>query len=474
MHRLDPALPAALRLGLFQLLFLDGVPDHAAVAESVELAKSEGERRGHRLVNAVLRRADRERPGRPATRRPPTRRSTTRSRAGSSTPGGSSSAPRRRARCSPPTNGPAELALRVNTLVTDPSARERAPRGRRELPTRPSSSTARSTPTAIPAVRRGRLPAAVARLDARRARARPPAGRAHPRPVRRAGREDHPHRGARMGDRGRSSPSSATPAGRERSRRPCARLRARSSGDDGRRRAAELPREFDRVLVDPPCSGLGTLQVAPRPALAHDPGARRGALAPRSHPRARPGALRPGGTLVYSICTLTRENEDGSPIAGAVERTLPHRDGTEGFTIAARWRSDLGPICPGCGEPWLRPTNLPGRYRCVNCLHRFELRSVCPSAGSTRRSCACPTPRSCAASTATPRCCDHMSAVRVAPSILSADFARLGEQVAPSCTRGRGHPRRRHGRPLRPADHDGPDRGRRLRDASRSSSTATS
>ena len=32
-------------------------------------------------------------------------------------------------------------------------------------------------------------------------------------------------------------------------------------------------------------------------------------------------------------------------------------------------------------EPWLRPTNLPGRYRCVNCLTRFELRSVCPNCG---------------------------------------------------------------------------------------------
>ena len=38
-------------------------------------------------------------------------------------------------------------------------------------------------------------------------------------------------------------------------------------------------------------------------------------------------------------------------------------------------------ICPGCGEPWLRPTNLPGRYHCVNCLHRFELTSVCPDCG---------------------------------------------------------------------------------------------
>jgi predicted nucleic acid-binding Zn ribbon protein len=42
---------------------------------------------------------------------------------------------------------------------------------------------------------------------------------------------------------------------------------------------------------------------------------------------------------------------------------------------------DLGPECPDCHEPWLRPTNLPGRYRCANCLHRFELVSVCPDCG---------------------------------------------------------------------------------------------
>jgi len=42
---------------------------------------------------------------------------------------------------------------------------------------------------------------------------------------------------------------------------------------------------------------------------------------------------------------------------------------------------DLGDVCPNCHEPWLRPTNLPGRYRCVNCLHRFELLSVCANCG---------------------------------------------------------------------------------------------
>ena len=40
------------------------------------------------------------------------------------------------------------------------------------------------------------------------------------------------------------------------------------------------------------------------------------------------------------------------------------------------------PQCPACGEPWLSPTNLPGRYRCVYCLGRFELRSDCPDCGA--------------------------------------------------------------------------------------------
>ncbi len=56
--RLDPPLLAALRLGLYELLFLAGAPDYAVVADAVELAKSQG--RGHGLVNAVLRRALRE------------------------------------------------------------------------------------------------------------------------------------------------------------------------------------------------------------------------------------------------------------------------------------------------------------------------------------------------------------------------------------------------------------------------------
>ncbi len=57
--RLDPPVIAALRLGLFQILYLDGVADHAAVHESVELVKR-SRPAASGLVNAVLRRATTE------------------------------------------------------------------------------------------------------------------------------------------------------------------------------------------------------------------------------------------------------------------------------------------------------------------------------------------------------------------------------------------------------------------------------
>src|SRR6202000_1903261 len=71
------------------------------------------------------------------------------------------------------------------------------------------------------------------------------------------------------------------------------------------------PQGFDRVLVDPPCSGLGTLQA--RPDLRWQP--RRGELVELSAKQAElllsgASALRPGGTLVYSVCTISRAEAD--------------------------------------------------------------------------------------------------------------------------------------------------------------------
>ena len=53
---LPPAIVEVLRLGVYQLRFMSGVDDHAAVSESVNLAWRHGHRGTAGLVNAVLRR----------------------------------------------------------------------------------------------------------------------------------------------------------------------------------------------------------------------------------------------------------------------------------------------------------------------------------------------------------------------------------------------------------------------------------
>jgi 16S rRNA (cytosine967-C5)-methyltransferase len=117
--------------------------------------------------------------------------------------------------------------------------------------------------------------------------------------------------------------------------------------------ALELPpdlQDFDRALVDAPCSGLGVL--ASRPDLRW-----RGEPLPELQLallRVAAERVRRGGTIVYSVCTINaEENEaivDASGLAAeplgqewprfAHPRrpefllTLPHRDRTSGFFIA--------------------------------------------------------------------------------------------------------------------------------------------
>ena len=205
---LEPAVRAALHLGLFQLLFLDGIAAHAAVTEAVELAKPSP---GHRLVNAVLRRVARD--GRRAARR---RRPRRRRRAPQ--PPRVARAPlvgRARARGDARAllavdNEPGELALRINTLVTDEppeGAARAAARATR------SSWTARRDLEAHPGWAPGRLHRPVARRPARRARPSPrsPASASSTSARRRAARRRTWPRSC--AGRGRSSRSSATPAG---------------------------------------------------------------------------------------------------------------------------------------------------------------------------------------------------------------------------------------------------------------------
>jgi 16S rRNA (cytosine967-C5)-methyltransferase len=88
-----------------------------------------------------------------------------------------------------------------------------------------------------------------------------------------------------------------------------------------------LPREarlggFDRVLVDAPCAGLGTLRRNPEarwrlsPQAVHAFPARQLALLVTYAP-----LCAVGGRLIYATCTVTREENDG-----VVERFLAERD----------------------------------------------------------------------------------------------------------------------------------------------------
>lgn len=128
--------------------------------------------------------------------------------------------------------------------------------------------------------------------------------------------------------------------------RTCLRMHARcvdvEVGD------AAVPRtgaRFDRVLVDPPCSGLGTLQSRPDLRWRASPRA----IAELAELQGRilaagAAALTPDGVLVYSVCTISRAeshevvdrflaDDDGFVLEHA-SQLLPHRDGTDGFYLA--------------------------------------------------------------------------------------------------------------------------------------------
>jgi 16S rRNA (cytosine967-C5)-methyltransferase len=75
---------------------------------------------------------------------------------------------------------------------------------------------------------------------------------------------------------------------------------------------AGKPKSFDGVLVDAPCSAVGTWRRNPdaRWTLDRDAAARLSALQLQILTAASAG-VRPGGTLVYSVCTLTLSETQG-------------------------------------------------------------------------------------------------------------------------------------------------------------------
>jgi 16S rRNA (cytosine967-C5)-methyltransferase len=83
--------------------------------------------------------------------------------------------------------------------------------------------------------------------------------------------------------------------------------------------APALPPGFDRVLVDPPCSDLGALASRPDARWRKSPRAIERLAALQTEILVNGlGLLAPGGTLVYSTCTISRR--EGEERVAALER----------------------------------------------------------------------------------------------------------------------------------------------------------
>ena len=364
LDHLQQPLPDILRIGAYQILFLDKVPDSAAVSESVELSKAARRGAAAGLVNAVLRKLAQNKDHLPRLPEDPVERLSVET----SHPKwltermvsllGSEDA----ARFLRGNNAVAPITVQINPLKTtaDALARELSGVG---IAARPHlwvpdclELTGVGDLTTLPAFYRGEfiVQDAAARLTSLVAGIAPdarvldvcaaPGGKSF-------------SAAFAMGDRGRIVACDLHENKLKRIRDGAARLGLASieaETADGRAFRPEWADAFDVVLCDVPCSGLGIIRKKPDirykdpDGFAALPEIQRAILANASR------YARPGGVLVYSTCTVLpeeneavtdaflSENADFSyepfdlPIGTAAGHiTLwPQRHGTDGFYIA--------------------------------------------------------------------------------------------------------------------------------------------
>jgi 16S rRNA (cytosine967-C5)-methyltransferase len=337
VRKLDPPVRAALRLGAYQIGFVDSVPPHAAANESVELVRGAGLERAVAFTNAVMRRLAEGMAGLLAAL---------------------------------PEETPEEAGLKHSypDWIAEVFFRDFGPEEAREL----MRAQNEPPPTVVRHVR-GEPPAGEAdplvpgafhvdRVDEEALRE----GRIWPQSVgsQLAGLVAASEDGERVLDMCAAPGGKTTMLRGEVTAVELHAARARELEENARRLGAtnvtvvnadatQLPPEltgFDRALVDAPCSGLGVL--GPRPDLRW-----------RSQPlpelqlallRAAAERVKPGGTIVYSVCALNADENEAVVDASGLEvvplgeewpsfahprrpeflLTTPHRHRTSGFFVA--------------------------------------------------------------------------------------------------------------------------------------------
>jgi 16S rRNA (cytosine967-C5)-methyltransferase len=375
LAKLEPVVRCALRLGAYQLVFSDRVPASAAVDEAVRCVRAAGLERATGLVNAVLRRLaqDAGSIALPSLENDPLGHLTH----ALSLPGWIAErwlerlGPEEAAALARACNRPPPITVRANRRRSDRDALLA------ELRTRhPEAQPCRFAPDGIRLGHRGdpsRDPAFLeGRFTVQDEASQLVVELLDPRPGERvldacaAPGAKASGIAERVGEEGRVVALDRHERRLELVGRDARRLGLANLGiavaDTSHGLGSQEGERFDRLLVDAPCSGLGTLRRNPDLRWRVQPGdPARLAQAQLEILRCASAALGPGGTLVYSTCTPTREENESvvkvfldeqsefrrvAPDAlpahlrpllddDGTLRTWPHRHDTDGF-VAVR------------------------------------------------------------------------------------------------------------------------------------------
>ncbi|NDY42001.1 16S rRNA (cytosine(967)-C(5))-methyltransferase RsmB [Dissulfurirhabdus thermomarina] len=323
-RRLSPRVRQHLRVAAYQVLFLDRVPDRAAVHEAVAAVKAGPERRAAGLVNAVLRRLAREGEGPPHAGADPVERLARETahpawmvRRWAGRLGLEAAAALCRTN-----NTRAPLTLRANTRRLSRSVLldrlqdagiEAVPGGL--APEAVVLPGWRGDPAEIPGLAEGLCLVQDEAAQLVSHCLAPAPGEAVLDACAGVGGKTT-HIAALMDDRGRVAAADPDAGRLGRLAENARRLGLRAveilpPGDFRRLRAAGRP-AFDRILVDAPCSGLGVIRRHPDIKWNRTPAdVPRLAALQLDLLRGAAPLLRPGGRLAYATCTLEPEETSG-------------------------------------------------------------------------------------------------------------------------------------------------------------------